>query len=133
MARIAVNPNSGCWEFQGALRNGYGAVGEGLKVKYVHRITYEHTRGPIPEGLIVDHLCMNRRCCNPDHLEAITRAENNMRALKARGFDITEDQCRYGHPYSEDNTYWHKGGRHCRQCRADRDRERQERRKEVAT
>ena len=90
LQRIEVAP-SGCWMWQGAaLRVGYGVINGGDGHNYLtHRVVYEAAVGPIPEGLVLDHLCHNadldcpggppcvhRRCCNPDHLRAITRAEN---------------------------------------------------------
>ena len=66
-----------CWEFTGALtNNGYGQMGYECKKYYTHRISYEHHHGPIPEDLVVDHICCNKKCCNPDHLDAVTTEEN---------------------------------------------------------
>lgn len=68
-----------CWVWTGAPRNGYGAVGMGQSVIYVHRWVYEDMVGEIPEGLVIDHSCLNRLCANPAHLEPVTRAINNAR------------------------------------------------------
>lgn len=78
-----INPvESGCWEWTASLfRCGYGQFGAG---KYAHRWSYEFFTGPIPEGLDVDHVCRNRKCVNPDHLEAVTRSVNIKRAWDAR-------------------------------------------------
>ena len=88
-----------CWHWHGA-RNGrgYGSVtnGHGDSV-LVHRRVWEITRGPIPVGLTIDHLCMNKVCINPDHLEPVTRAENSRRAAAA------QTHCKHGHPLSGDN------------------------------
>ena len=73
---------SACWIWQRALRNGYGCFGIGGRAKngghlvYAHRYYYELANGPIPEGLHIDHLCRNRACIRPDHLEPVTCAEN---------------------------------------------------------
>jgi hypothetical protein len=73
--------DSGCWEYQGSISpEGYGRVKVDGKNTYCHRATKSFTDGGIPEGLVVDHLCLNKRCCNPDHLEPVTTAENNRRA-----------------------------------------------------
>lgn len=79
-----------CWEWLGHLgTGGYGRarVPGRLNYKaleYVHRIVYELLVGPIPVGMELDHLCMNRRCCKPEHLEIVTRAENMRRATEMR-------------------------------------------------
>lgn len=73
-----------CWSFGGALtRAGYGVVGVELRTVYVHRYVYERLVGPIPTGLVIDHLCRNRACFNPDHLEPVTQRENCLRGDKA--------------------------------------------------
>lgn len=77
--RLAENPDTGCWEWQGALRNGYGAVGINGCVAYVHRWVFEFLVTEIPVGLVFDHLCLNRACANPQHVEPVTRAVNNAR------------------------------------------------------
>lgn len=83
--RLTEDLTTGCWDWQGALRNGYGAVGIGTKIVYVHRWIYEHFIAPIPDGLIIDHLCINRRCANPEHLDVVTRAINNARGGRNHG------------------------------------------------
>lgn len=72
--------DSGCWEWQGEMnRNGYGRVWINGKRLMSHRVTYELLVGPIADGLVVDHLCKNRACCNPEHLEPVTIRENTLR------------------------------------------------------
>ena len=74
---------SGCWKWMGALLDtGYGVLHEGGKVGRAlraHRVAYELYRGEIPEGLVLDHLCHNRWCVNPEHLEAVTNHVNVLR------------------------------------------------------
>lgn len=82
--KVRVDPQTTCHEFTGALTAaGYGLIGLGRRGEgggYTHRLMYEHHNGPIPPGMHIDHLCSNRSCCNPAHLEAVTQAENNRRA-----------------------------------------------------
>ena len=74
-----------CWLWQGPLDGeGYGNLHIGGKHKRVHRLVYELLVGPIPKGLVIDHLCQIRHCVNPKHLEAVTIAENGRRASKER-------------------------------------------------
>jgi len=79
-ARIQVNEDTGCWEWTGELnRNGYGRIWVKGKRLMAHRVTYEHFIGLIEEGLVLDHLCRTRCCCNPAHLDPVTVQENTHR------------------------------------------------------
>lgn len=82
-----------------------------------HRWSYEYHGGHIPQGLDIDHLCRNRACVNPDHLEPVTRQENIRRAAAIR------TQCPAGHPYDDENTYLHPETDHrrCRTCMREQD------------
>lgn len=77
-----------CWIWTGSLtRSGYGILGVGQRSKgliLAHRLSYQIAKGPIPEGLHIDHLCMVRPCVNPTHLEAVTQRENNRRASEVK-------------------------------------------------
>jgi hypothetical protein len=90
-------------------RDGYGAKWINGKRVMVHRWAYEQAFGPIPSGMQIDHLCRNRACYRPDHLEAISRHENIRRAA-------WRDTCKRGHAMTPANTSWQSGRRKCRAC-----------------
>jgi hypothetical protein len=114
-----IKKTDACWNWIGALKeNGYGAFGVNAKSGYAHRFSYEHFHGPIPKGLTIDHLCKNRRCVNPDHLEAVTQRENNLRSDSLSAQCARKTHCPKGHPYDSVNTYKCRGRRQCRICRA---------------
>src|SRR3990172_7293894 len=69
--------DNGCWEWTGYLQpNGYGRLNVGSRMTLAHRWAYERLIGPIPRGLQSDHLCRNRACVNPLHIEPTTAREN---------------------------------------------------------
>lgn len=115
--RVVERPD-GCWEWSGARNNlGYGQLTIGVRTReYAHRYSYRLHKGPIPEGLELDHLCRHPWCVNPEHLEAVTHAENIRRGhFKRSG----KTHCPSGHPYSGPNlSVRHRGdGRQFRMCR----------------
>jgi hypothetical protein len=74
-----------CWTWTGAATgNGYGSVGHEGRTRSTHKLSYELLIGPVPEGLQIDHVCLNKLCCNPSHLEPVTGLENVRRALAVR-------------------------------------------------
>lgn len=105
-----------------AARNdsGYGVISVNDRIQRAHRMSYETFVGPIPDGLQLDHLCRNRACIRPAHLEAVSAAENTR-----RGASATKTHCKSGHEYTPENTYLRPrrasgGRRDCRVCRRDR-------------
>lgn len=113
--------DAGCWVWGAYTENGYGRLSIGGQPGlYAHRVTYEELVGEIPKGLHIDHLCRNRACCNPAHLEAVTPLENTRRGV-GHG---SETRCPQDHPYDEANTIRYAGRRYCRACRDFRSRNR---------
>lgn len=113
--------NGGCWRWKGAIvggeNGGYGQFRVGDRRIVAHRVAYELLVGPIPEGLELDHLCRNRWCVNPAHLEPVTHLENMRRAPRWQDKNI-KTHCIRGHEYTPENTYVNKktGARRCRMC-----------------
>lgn len=113
-----VETDAGCWVFTGALNAaGYGAIGDRGKVLRTHRVMYEHMVAEIPEGLQLDHLCRNRACCNPYHMEPVTNYVNWMRGEHRVVKVLRDGVCQRGHEMTPANTYRRKsGGVLCRAC-----------------
>lgn len=102
-----------CWEWKSAkTKAGYGVLTINRKVIYAHRFSYTLFNGEIPEGLSLDHICRNRGCVNPGHLEAVTHAENMARSIPA-----TKTHCKRGHLLEGDNLKITRSGqRWCWEC-----------------
>jgi len=110
-----VKKTEHCWLWTGCIKsNGYGTYGK--EGKYAHRISYVLTRGEIPLGLQLDHLCRVRNCVNPDHLEAVTRKENIRRGMAGSGINSRKTSCIRGHKLSGSNLLV-VGKRKKRQCK----------------
>lgn len=105
-----------CWIWTNALDNdGYGVVSVNGEQRRVHRVAYELIFGAIKKGT-VDHLCRNRACYNPGHLEDVSNSEN-----VKRGGNTLKTHCPHDHEYTEENTYINpQGGRECRICKSQR-------------
>jgi hypothetical protein len=120
-----------CWTWTaGQLNGGYGQFKLSAdSVVSAHRFAYELVRGPIPDGLTIDHLCKNRLCVNPEHLEAVTMGDNIRRATSS---NREKTHCANGHEYNSENTIFTKqrgNAKHrickiCRNAAAKRQRER---------
>ena len=132
MERFTVG--DGCWEWTASRTSaGYGNLRLTDRNVYAHRASYELFVGPIPAGLQIDHLCRNRACVRPDHLEPVTQQENIRRGMGGES-SRSKTHCPQGHPYDEANTRIGRRGdgtqfRLCRTCERERDRRRYARQK----
>ena len=113
-----IDASGDCWEWTSHLNTaGYGQVGFFGRRTLVHRLMWEALVGPIPLGLEMDHLCRNRRCVNPDHLEPVTSSVNSQRGY-LNPPHVWKSHCLRGHPFTGDNIYLYpNGNRACRACR----------------
>lgn len=114
--KFTIN-DEGCWIWNAwTNKYGYGRFHFDGTKQYVHRIAYKVLIGPIPDGLVLDHLCRVRNCCNPQHLEPVTNAENSQRGIN---YNRDKTHCPQGHEYSVENTYTYirKTGNVNRKCR----------------
>jgi hypothetical protein len=114
-----VDKGAWCWEWTGAKTSrGYGnfSVWDGRNVP-AHRYAYEAMRGPIPVGLDLDHLCRNRGCVNPAHLEPVSRRENTLRGASPTVIAYWRRECIHGHELTPENTAPNGPGKtRCRTC-----------------
>lgn len=112
-----VDKTDGCWLWSAArTADGYGNIKVDGKARRAHRLAYELSVGEIPAGLDLDHLCRNRSCVNPDHLEPVTRRENVLRGDGLAALRAKQTHCKSGHEFTPENTYTGSGGRSCRRC-----------------
>lgn len=117
-----------CWLWTSTIMtNGYGS----FEVTYkrfsrrtwlAHRFSYELHKGPISETLQIDHLCRNKICVNPEHLEAVTPRENNLRGIGPAAINSRKTSCKRGHLFAPKNTRIKNGARICRECQRIMDR-----------
>lgn len=118
MRHVVPVPESGCWLWIGEWNDGgYGRLWIRGKNHQAHRLSYELHKGPIPDGLTIDHLCRVRCCVNPDHLEPVTMRENTLRGTGPTALNVFKTSCPAGHLYTPDNTRIDaRGRRSCREC-----------------
>lgn len=102
MEKVSPEPMSGCWLWTGALAGpGYSIIRVGRKKAIAHRALYKILRGPVPDELVLDHLCRNTYCVNPSHLEPVTNRENVVRSPLIK----KKTHCARGHEFTPENTY----------------------------
>lgn len=125
-----------CWVWmRGGVGTGYGSFDLPGRVKVLaHRWAYETEVGPIPDGMVLDHLCRNRRCVRPEHLEPVTALENLRRGAGYALRNGMRNSCRNGHEYTPENTYLDPTKRtvRCRECARARDRQPSRRQRKAA-
>ncbi|MBT2466574.1 HNH endonuclease [Streptomyces sp. ISL-66] len=123
--KVAPGPR-GCWDWTAHIKpNGYAQIKVNGRPQYAHRVAYELARGPIPAGLVIDHLCRRRHCVNPDHLDVTDTRTNILRGVSPAARRAHQTHCVNGHPFDVANTYIAPNGtRHCRACSAARARHR---------
>lgn len=111
-----VTKTDTCWLWTGGLAAGYGLFWlDGKQVK-THRFAYELLVGPIPDGLVLDHLCRVPACCNPAHLEPVSQRVNILRGIGPSAANALVTHCPADHEYTPENTRMYRGQRHCRAC-----------------
>lgn len=116
-AKVDKTPT--CWLWTGNLNPaGYGGFKLARKEVRAHRFAYMALVGPVPDGLVLDHLCRVRKCVNPEHLEPVTLGENTLRGETVSARNALVTHCPAGHPYDDGNTYHSDGraGRRCKEC-----------------
>lgn len=123
MSFVMPVPWSGCWIWTGALfKKRYGMIqmpnGDNGKATSAHRVSYEMHKGPIPDGLFIDHICRMTMCVNPAHLRAVTPKvncrENNSSVC---AINAAKTHCKRGHEFTFENIIPVKHGRACLECR----------------
>lgn len=129
-----IKLDNGCWQWTGSLdREGYAVFWLGKNNVRAYRYSYELTKGKIPNGLQIDHLCRNHSCVNPDHLEPVTGKENTNRGILSQ---VTKDRfknlthCNRGHSLKGNNIIYLPKQRLCRKCNQKRQSEYYQRKKE---
>jgi hypothetical protein len=119
--------DSGCWLWTGCRhpKSGYGRFWLSRHTdRLAHRLAYVWSGNVIPDTLVIDHLCRNRACVNPDHMEPVTNVENVMRGESLWALNAKKTHCLRGHEFTVENTWISKHNmRHCRECARLRKRE----------
>lgn len=116
-SQVDVGSKTECWEWRTGLTDtGYGQTTFNFKTYRAHRVAYTFFYGAIREGYTLDHLCKNRKCVNPNHLEVVSSYENMLRSDTSLINNYKKTHCKRGHAYSGKNLSLIKGHRLCRAC-----------------
>lgn len=117
---LKVEKTNGCWIWTGCKANGYGIVGIAYETWFAHRVAWVSKNGQLSSDLQLDHLCRDRACVNPDHLDPVPQAVNMIRGDGWGGVNSRKTHCPQGHEYTDRNTYVipSTNGRMCRICKA---------------
>ena len=125
--KVDIKSKDECWQWHGTITSGYGvfAITSKHSVR-AHRVAYELLVGPIPDSMVSDHLCRNRSCCNPNHIDIVSNKENVLRGIGPTAINGQKVTCKHGHPFSEENTRTFPQGnglmRICKTCALERTR-----------
>lgn len=118
-AKVEKNGSNGCWLWTSAISRGYGTFWLDSKPVYAHRFAYEQLIGSIPEDTEIDHLCRNRVCVNPEHMELVTTRQNILRGEGHTALNARKTHCLRGHQFDLFNTHYRsdRSGRECQICK----------------
>ncbi|PXH62351.1 HNH endonuclease signature motif containing protein [Klebsiella variicola] len=118
LSKVEKDLETGCWIFTGSrLPSGYGILWNGARPTGAHRISFQLYKGEIPAGKEIDHICNNRSCVNPAHLQAISHKENIHKSSTLMGVNARKSHCKRGHPLNGENLHITPlGARQCKEC-----------------
>ncbi len=122
-SKIKFNKKTWCWDWiAGTDKDGYGQFWFNKKQRKAYRVSYELFRGSLTDGLTLDHLCKNKKCCNPEHLEQVSIGINLKRAShQITTINSKKTHCHNGHEFTPENTYITPlGKRQCNECQTQR-------------
>lgn len=122
-SKIKFNEKTTCWDWMASTdKDGYGQFWLNKKYHKAHRVSYELIKGVLTKGLTLDHLCKNKKCCNPEHLEQVSIQTNLKRAFhQISTINSKKTHCNNGHEFTPDNTYITPlGKRQCNECQRQR-------------
>lgn len=123
-SKVREAPALDCWEWTASTVDGYGRFRIGGTNRGAHIVAWEMLRGEISDGLQLDHLCRNRACVNPWHLDVVTLRVNTLRGESFAAVNARKTHCDRGHEFTSENTYgWSDGHRRCRVCTRKQQRE----------